>query len=195
MNKSSFQQTLLALVLLTLATACHSEYHQRVEEELAKGVRQDSLFLGITFGMSPKEFFAHCWELNKQGLIHEGAQNMTVMYEVEDLKEPATMNFYPDFYEDKIYEMPVTYAYKAWAPWNKELFADSLQQDVLKLYKKQYGNDFIAVEHPKKGVAYVRVDGNRRISIFKENDTQVKVLFTDLLAERKKKEQPNQANL
>ena len=185
----------IGLLLLILATACHSEYHQRVEEELAKGIRQDSLFLGITFGMSPKEFYAHCWDLNKQGLIHEGTQNMTVMYEVKDLKEPATMNFYPDFYENKIYEMPVTYAYKAWAPWNKELFADSLQQDVLKLYQKQYGNDFIAVEHPEKGVAYVRVDGNRRISIFKENDTQVKVLFTDLLAERKKKEQPNQANL
>ena len=184
---------LLGLCLLVLASACHSAYHQRVEEELATGVREDSLFLGITFGMSPKDFFAHCWELNKQGVIREGTQNMSVMYEVSSLEHPATMNFYPEFFEEKIYEMPVTYAYKAWAPWNKELFADSLQLDVLALYRQRYGDDFLTVEHPK-GAAYVKVDGNRRISIFKENDTNVKVVFTDLLAEREKK-QSTQANL
>ena len=190
-NKKHFFVGLFALML---TTACHSEYHQRVEAELATGVREDSLFLGITFGMSPKEFFAHCWELNKQGVIREGTQNTSVMYELDELKHPATANFYPAFYEDAIYEMPVTYAYKAWAPWNRELFSDSLQLDVLTLYQQQYGDDFIMVDHPK-GVAYVKVDGNRRISIFKENDTNVKVVFTDLLAERKKKEQPNRANL
>lgn len=183
------------LILATLATACRSEYHQRVEAELAKGVREDSLFLGITFGMSSKEFYAHCWELNKQGIIREGTQNMTVMYEETNLQHPAVMDFYPDFYEEKIYEMPVTYSYKAWAPWNKELFADSLQQDLLTLYKQRYGSDFIVVEHPATGKAYVKVDGNRRISIYREDDTNVKVVFTDLLAERKKKEQATQANL
>ncbi len=185
---------LIGCLLLLLTSACHSEYHQRVEAELAKGVREDSLFLGITFGMSSKEFYAHCWELNKRGLIREGTQNTSVMYEETNLKHPAVMNFYPDFYEEKIYEMPVTYSYKAWAPWNKELFADSLQQDLLTLYKQRYGDNFIAVEHPTQEFAYVRVDGNRRISIFKEDDTKVKVVFTDLLAERKMKES-SQANL
>ncbi|MGB3779538.1 MAG: hypothetical protein WA960_14350 [Tunicatimonas sp.] len=189
-EKNFFIGLLLSLTL----SGCHSEYHQRVEAELATGVREDSLFLGITFGMSPKDFFAHCWELNRQGTIREGTQNMSVMREVSELKHPAVMNFYPDFYEDGIYEMPVTYVYKAWAPWNKKLFADSLQQDVLALYQQQYGNDFMTVDHPK-GVAYVRVDGNRRISVYKEDDSHVKVVFTDLLAERKKKEQSTQANL
>ena len=175
---------LLGLLLLVGTTACQSEYHQRVEEELAKGTRQDSLFLGITFGMSTKEFYAHCWELNKQGIIQQGTQNTTVMQEVDALTYPATMDFYPNFYEDKIYEMPVTYAYKAWAPWNRHLFADSLQQQVLTLYQQQYGKDFMKIEHPQKGVVYVKVDGNRRISIFQENDTRVKVLFTDLLINR-----------
>ena len=102
------------------------------------------------------------------------------------------MDFYPDFYENEIYEMPVTYTYTAWAPWNRHLFADSLQQDVLALYQQQYGEDFMTVEHPTYGVAYVRVDGNRRISILRQGDSEVKVLFTDLLAdqERKSKENP-----
>lgn len=172
------------ILVLCLLAACRSEYHQRVEAELAKGVRQDSLFLGITFGMSSKEFYAHCWQLNKQGLIQQGTQNTTVMQEVSTLKYPATMNFYPNFHEDKIYEMPVTYAYKAWAPWNRHLFADSLQQHVLATYQQHYGEDFMRIEHPQKGIAYVRVDGNRRISIFQENDTEVKVLFTDLLVDK-----------
>ncbi len=179
-----FKYNIVFFLTIIGGAACQSKYHQMVETEMSKGVVNDSLFLGIKFGMSSKEFFAHCWELNKQGLIQQGTQNTTVLYQVDDLEHEATMEFYPDFYEDKIYEMPAVFAYKAWAPWNKHLSADSLQQDVLHLFEKQYGKGFISIKHPKRGVAYVKVDGNRRISIFKEDDVHVKVLFTDLLADK-----------
>jgi hypothetical protein len=91
------------------------------------------------------------------------------------------MNFYPTFVQGKIAEMPVKFVYKGWAPWNKSLSADSLQMDVLNWYKKIYGDDFIAVEHPERGMAFVKVDGNRRISVFKENDLHVWAIFTDML--------------
>lgn len=158
-----------------------SEYHKMVGRELASGAVYDSLFLGLKFGMTSKEFYAHCWKLNKDGLVKQGPQNMTVEYKIKELEHAATMNFYPDFYQDKIYEMPVTFAYESWAPWNKSLFADSLQLDVVKLYEKWYGNGFIKIENSEKGPAYVKVDGNRRISIFKSNnDREVNVLYTDL---------------
>lgn len=177
-------------IILIVTTNCgrKSDYHEMVDKELAKGIREDSLFLGIQLGMTQKEFFSHCWELNQQKLIHESSGNFTVEYKMEELNHPARMNFYPAFHDDKIYQMPVTISYDAWAPWNKHLFGDSLQLDVLKFFEKKYGEGFIKIEHPEKGAAYVKVDGNRRISIFKENDMSVKVLYTDLLVEKEIKD-------
>lgn len=115
----------------------YGKYEKLVKKELARNVREDSLFLGMKFGMTSKEFYAHCWELNKKGLLTDGNNNTAVLYKLDkELSHPASMNFYPDFHENKIYRMKTDFSYNAWAPWNKQLFADSLQLDVVKLYKK-----------------------------------------------------------
>ena len=94
------------------------------------------------------------------------------------------MDFYPRFNDGKICEMPVRFMYTAWAPWNKKLSAENLQSDVLEWYKKLYGGGFIEVQHPKRGKAFVKVDGNRRITIFKEDDRHVWAVFTDMLVKK-----------
>jgi hypothetical protein len=155
-------------------------YERRLKRELSSGIRYDSIFMGIYLGMSQKEFYAHCWNLNKQGIIKQGNANNTVEYEAEELKSPATMNFYPVFTDDKIVEMPVRFVYNGWAPWNKKLSADSLMLDVLKWYETEYGNDFITVEHPEHGKAFVTVHGNRRITIYKNDEMYAWALFRDM---------------
>jgi hypothetical protein len=160
-----------------------SEYQQVLEREIESGVRNDSLFLGIHFGMTSKEFFAHCWELNKQQTIYQGSGNLAVLYKMNDeLPYPADMEFYPQFHQDSIWYMPVVYKYQGWAPPPSPLMADSLQVEVLALYEKWYGDDFIKISHPEYGNAFVRIDGNRQISIFKLDDISVKVIFKDLLS-------------
>lgn len=189
---SSFKSLLyLTLVVGLIIQGCgeKAKYERMVERELEKGIRKDSLFLGISLGMSKKDFYAHCWGLNKKGLLHNGAKNTTVLYELKDLKYPANMNFYPGFYKDKISTMPVLINYVAWAPWNKKLFADSLQLDVVNLFEKWYGDGFMAIkdsEDPDR-VAYLKVDGNRQIAIYKSSDSEVAVMFTDLLVEKELK--------
>lgn len=159
-----------------------AKYERKLKHELSSGVRHDSLFFGLYLGMPQKDFYTHCWELNKKGLIKQGQNNTTVEYQMDDeLKHPATMDFYPDFIQGKISEMPVRYSYKGWAPWNKALSADSLQLDVLNYYKKVYGREFMKVEHPANGAAYIKLDGNRRITIFREGDLNVWAVFTDML--------------
>ena len=83
--------------------------------------------------------------------------------------------------------MRVTFQYNGWAPWNKNLFADSLLPDVVRLYNKWYpgGNQFIEIADKVKGVIYVKVDGNRRITVGRFSDMIVKAEFTDLLIENK----------
>jgi hypothetical protein len=166
-----------------ILTGCSpkSRYDRMLKRELASGVRYDSLFIGLYFGMPEKTFYLHCWDLNKQGKIRQGESNTTVLYDLKkELKHPAVMDFYPRFKEGRIYELPIRFKYTGWAPWNKELSADNLQLDVLEWYKKIYGDGFIKVQHPKRGVAYVKVNGNRRITIFKESDLHVWAYFTDL---------------
>jgi len=156
--------------------------------EREKGIQQDSLFLGITFGMTSKEFYAHCWELNKQELIKQGPVNQTVEYNLdEELRQEGHMYFYPKFQEDQIYEMPVTFSYDA-LPWTDEYSLDTLYEDVRGLVTDWYG-ELTKFTHPEKGEVWVRVDGNRRIRVFKDPlNTKVKVIFTDL-NRRKEEEQ------
>jgi hypothetical protein len=117
----------------------------------------------------------------------DGLNSTAVLYRVnKGLRSIASMNFYPVFYKDTIYKMWAKFQYDAWAPWNKQLFSDSLLLDVLHLYREWYpGNDFIKMADPVKGIIYIKVDGNRRIIIGKPDDVHVNVDYTDLLVERK----------
>ncbi len=90
------------------------------------------------------------------------------------------MNFYPSFVDSKIAEMPVKFTYAGWAPWNRKLSSDSLQTDVLQWFEKKHGGRFMKIDHPKKGSAFINTQGNRRISIFKENEMNVRAVYTDM---------------
>src|SRR5688500_7281927 len=129
------------LMLIVLHTSCGDAdvraYTALVKKELSGGQRTDSIFLGIYLGMTPKAFYGHCWEMNKKGLCTDGLNNTAVLYRLNqhELQYPAAMNFYPDFYHDKLYKMRVVFQYNGWAPWNKKLHADHLLPDVLKMYQ------------------------------------------------------------
>jgi hypothetical protein len=175
----------LAVVLLWGVISCTpgARYERELARELQSGERYDSLFMGIYLGMDEKDFYTHCWELNREGLIRQGSYNMTVEYKTgEELKHPATMNFYPVFKDGKIVEMPVRFTYNGWAPWNKELSPEKLAEDIRDWYEKVYGEGFIKVKHQEHGTAFVKIDGNRRITIFHEPDLRAWAIFTDMEA-------------
>ena len=188
---------LLLAVVFLFGCSTKTKYDRKLKQELASGVRNDSLFMGIYLGMGQKEFYTQCWKLNQKGILKQGYRNMTVEYKLKDeLKYTATMDFYPEFAQSKIFEMPVRFFYNGWAPWNKKLCADSLQLQIVKWYEKLYGNGFMEVKHPTRGSAFVKLDGNRRISIFKENETYVWAIFTNMLIDRSTKDlNPNARNI
>jgi hypothetical protein len=185
--KTRINWLLMILISASVISGCSpkTKYERMLKHELASGVRYDSLFMGIYFGMPEKDFYIHCWKLNKKGLIRQGDSNTTVLYEMKDeLKYPANMDFYPKFDQGKIFEMPVRYVYKGWAPWNKNLTSDKLIVDILMYYEKTYGSGFIEVKHRVRGSAYVKVNGNRRITIFKQDELHVWAIFTNLLVKK-----------
>ena len=177
------------MTVMGCETPGYEKYRALVDQGLAGGQRADSIFFGIHFGMSSKQFYMHCWEMNKKGLFTDGAGNTAVLYKMtKGLKYPASMNFYPEFHRDVITRMGVSFRYDGWAPWNKHMLADSLKQDVLQLYQSWYpeGNPFIAIEDKGRGTIYVKVDGNRRIIIGSYDEAHVKVDYTDLFNEKLK---------
>jgi hypothetical protein len=162
----------------------------------AKG-SYDSLFLGLYLGMDRQAFFEHCWELNRQKVFTHGESSQSVQYKLTtELEQPVMMQFYPDFYKEKIIEMPVTFAYVGWAPWNKQFSSDSLFVKLIPVFKKWYGDDFKIVDHETMGKVYVKMDGKRRINLFIRDDQYVQAVFSDmeLLRERKKDEKNNSGN-
>jgi hypothetical protein len=189
MNKILF---LFVGVLILFAASCSkkAKYEAMVQEGLTSGERHDTLFLGLWLGMPSQVFYEKCWELNKEGLVRQGEGNVSVLYVLEDeLKSEVDVNFYPTFWEDSIYEMPVKFNYKGWAPWNAQFSSDTLQLELVELFKDWYGDGFIELEHSTRGKAFVKVDGNRRISIYKDKsaDGTVWALYTDLSKEKEYK--------
>jgi hypothetical protein len=174
----------IGVVLMT--NACKKAEKKTLDElqkqELAKGIRNDSLFLGLSFGMTPKEFYAVCWDLNKKGVLREGLGNMTAAYQLDkgEMNYDAEMDFYPKYKDDKISEMPVRFHYKGWAPWNEHLQSNKLVVEVKKLMEKWYGTGFFISPLPAGGKGIVNVVGNKRIVITVESESEVLVTLTDL---------------
>ena len=164
-----------------LFSNCKSKYQRVLQKEMATGIRHDSLFLGLSLGMEGKMFYSICWDLNKAGRMTQGPNNLSARYYLtEGLKFSANMDFYPTFKNDTIVEMPTHFSYKDWAPWNKALSADSLLVDVTHLVRQWYGPGLFEIKNKKKGNLWLKIDGNRRIRIFKEEPNSVHMIFTDM---------------
>lgn len=160
----------------------------KLKEGASGNKKYDSLFLGISLGMDEKAFFDYCWELNKQKLVTHGPTNQSVEYVLAtELDHPVRMQFYPVFYNHKIVDMPVTYTYSSWAPWNKEYGSEVLLKNMLVLYKKWYGEEFKSLNHPTMGTIHYKMDGKRRINLFIRDDQYVEAVFTDLELEEERK--------
>jgi hypothetical protein len=184
-------------LLFIIASGCKkSEYTKLAEAELGRGVRFDSIFLGIHFGMKREGFFERCTNLNKQKLTTMG-RNANVLYKLKNPVGTIAMNFYPEFYDDSIYQMNVLFNYENWDPWARKLQPDSLQVRVKKIFENWYGPGFIKVEDNaqekirgdfKTNFAFVKIDGNRQVIIFCDGEMDVKAVITDLVTKAKVKQ-------
>ena len=81
-----------------------SEYAQMVKREQARGVRVDSIFLGLKFGDSKKDFFDKCRKLNQEGVTEDGSGAGLKVQVLRKIDSTLTdgkvyMYFYPEFNE------------------------------------------------------------------------------------------------
>ncbi len=176
----------MVVCLMVSLESCdnRSEYEKLVDSGLQSGETHDSLFLNFYFGISREEFFSRGWEENKKGLIAQGPRNQNIKYIMpnnEPGNSPIHMLFYPDFdAESKIKGMWLTFNYPGWAPWNRKFFSDSLIVAVQDTLMKWYGGaNFHKVTNEEEELL-VKVDGNRLISLYIEDEQNVKGYMKDL---------------
>ena len=191
MRKKGLLFILLGFIFLQ---ACQpkSEYQKLVDIELSKGIVYDSLFAGLSFAMTQKEFFDHCWEMNGKGVFTNGVGSQVLYDASEDFSRPTNLGFYPKYINGQMIEMPMEFRYQDWALWNEETKVELLIEELKIVLMDWYGgNDFIEVESADGSVSiWVKIDGNRQIRLGRKNISTALVTITDLA--RKKEIESNQ---
>lgn len=184
--------SLFIVVSLLFALACQpkSEYEILKETELATGVQYDSLFAGLSFNMTRKDFYDYCWEMNSKGIFMNGTGSQ-VLYDVsQHFSRPTSLTFFPKYADGQMFEMPMEFQYRDWALWNEETQVDKLIEEVREVLMTWYGgNDFIKMtSNDGSTTIWVKIDGNRQIRVGRLNISTAKVDITDLsVAEELKK--------
>jgi len=178
--------TISFIILGWIGISCQSDYTKLVKTELAKGIRQDSVFLGIKLGDTRNEFYGKCFDLNKQHLISQG-EGGSVQYLFTDSlfhSEPTVIKvlFVPAFDEKEVItNMDLKFSYNAWSPLNQGSQIDTLRAKVSDILMNWYGgNEFIMFDFDERKLP-VKVDGNRRILVTTFDSQNIVVRVQDLL--------------
>ncbi len=173
----------VVLLVLVVFFGCRnkSELQRTIRKEMATGVQNDSLFLGLKFGVTLQEFYDHCWDLNLKGTVREGPRNMSVEYLFKDsLDNPIAFNFYAHETEDKIvHQYNTSFYYYAYAL-NKHLQSDRLIEMLPAILMDWYGGN-PTFKMTKEGVEHTyKIDGNRMIDLYIYDESTVIATYYDL---------------
>jgi len=175
------------LLMCFAMVSCESEYSQTVKRELQSGKVYEDLILGLKMGQTQKEFYDHCWQLNKKKVISQGSGNRfarkyILLDSTENNAPLVDMLFYGIFDEAKVMNgMHMKMSYLKWSPWAKDYHSDVLLKKLQEKYLKQYsGNPFIEITIDEDINAYTKIDGNRQILIYPTSDKDVTVKIQDL---------------
>ncbi len=188
-----FKNSLIITCLMITVLGCgESQYSKTVKRELNSGKKYDSLFLTFQFGDQRRAFFSKGWIQNSEGLIKQGPGNQNVEFIMGESKPGSSqirMLFYPKFtQEDQLHVMDLSFDYLGWSLNNNRFNSDKLMQAVQDTLMSWYGgNDFIKVdmdvEQPSE--LFVKVDGNRQITLFIKDTQWVEGKIEDLTVKYK----------
>lgn len=95
------------------------------------------------------------------------------------------MSFMGIFDDDRIMKgMDIRFNYYSWIAWREEYNSDNLINEIKDTLQLWYpGNNFIEIDlklDSKNNFAYVKIDGNRQITMYKIDGRDVAVIIEDL---------------
>lgn len=192
LNFMRLNKIIFCLLVLTPFLACEieSEYSKLLKKELKSGKSFNDLLLGLKIGQTKDDFYEICADLNKKKLITSGARNLYPEYilypkdSVENGKK-IRMSFMGIFDNDRIMKgMDIRFNYYSWIAWREEYNSDNLINEIKDTLQLWYpGNNFIEIDlklDSKNNLAYVKIDGNRQITMYKIDGRDVAVIIEDV---------------
>ena len=192
LNFMRLNKIIFCLLVLTPFLACEieSEYSKLLKKELKSGKSFNDLLLGLKIGQTKDDFYEICADLNKKKLITSGARNLYQEYilypkdSVENGKK-IRMSFMGIFDNDRIMKgMDIRFNYYSWIAWREEYNSDNLINEIKDTLQLWYpGNNFIEIDlklDSKNNLAYVKIDGNRQITMYKIDGRDVAVIIEDV---------------
>lgn len=184
-----FKKTIPVIIICTLIISCKEKNKQyeglmKVEQkedmELAKGIRKDSIFLDLTFGMSEKEVKKKLGQLLKQGKIQKINNNYCYKFNFEFPKE-SIATFGGNFFNDSLYVFTLEFFE------NSNSLAKLVYSQMVLLLMDKYGNPIVVpnlLNEAEKD--YYWIIGNQKIKVVSPFMSKLTVYYIDILAERKK---------
>ncbi len=163
------------LLILCFAFSCKEKrsYEKVLKEELKKEMRNDSIIYGVHLGMTYDDFYHYCWARNVDGWFKPNEMGDAVICELSSgFNYPIIFEFFPVDITDNlkpINEFRVLIRYKGFSHYNENMSMENLVKDVISYFEKGYrGNTFFAIpntDNPMIKNNYVKIDGNRRITL------------------------------
>lgn len=143
---------------------------------------QNNTILEIRFGQSKADFFQYCWKMNAQKIFFNANGNQNVIFKMDSaFKSEVSWKFFPEFRNDRIVKLNAVLNYDNFAPWNSSSSADSLLKDIISVFSNWYGKShFLVLQDSSGEKKLVKIDSNRLISIWKMNEKDIAVQFTDV---------------
>ena len=192
LNFIRLNKIIFCLLVLTPFLACEieSEYSKLLKKELKSGKSFNDLVLGLKIGQTKDDFYEICADLNKKKLITSGARNLYpeyILYPKDSVKngKKIRMSFMGIFDNDRIMKgMDIRFNYYSWIAWREEYNSDNLINEIKDTLQLWYpGNNFIEIDlklDSKNNLAYVKIDGNRQITMYKIDGRDVAVIIEDV---------------
>ncbi len=183
--------TFLLFLIAAALTGCKKEDNSplgRYRSALIAGLEAETgpreAMLGIEIGITDREYFDRCTELNRLTLITMGGGSNLVDHRlVNDLDRPATLSFWPVFLGEnprRVQAVQFNVIYDDWSPWNKDAYADSLLPQVRDYFARTLETELQELNHPVNGTVYVSVEGLRHVALWAKDETTITGQIIDL---------------
>jgi len=190
MSKISGLLIVITFLFYRCTDSPEAQYKALEKTELQSGVRYDSIFKGLYFGMKHQDFRDYCYLKNT--VDHDfkmgGPNTSWPESKLNELNYPAAINFYPVFAKGVITEMNALIYYDNAVFKDGTFDKDSLLVDVITMMQRWYGKPFLKIKSPYtyKDDIYVSVHGNRRVTVYPTQTSEIKVWIVDLYAKKER---------
>jgi len=178
---------IVVLISCSNTTNNSSQYDkldEKIDYELNKGVKNDSIFLGFSFGMNEKEALSHCNKLVSENKIKTTQNNQfeyTLSLGSNSAFKSQTATLHTEFYDERLYKLSLHI---------ESASPELLAFEIERLYSKKYSSSIMTkLELDNETINnFYWINGNQQINIGNSIGF-VHISYIDLLAEIEKKKE------